>query len=183
MSSRRIFIIFLRSVGSGIILCLVLVLLATAYVVWAICDTWGYCVVLPNGYMIGHVSLWKRKEDPFWDMYLRDPAGKILVRSDESVDLARHPSNHERVIARFPGGIEMDLYGEEIMPVILHLNLAERRSKMFGDNVPAWHEESRLSSKGERVGLIRMRTAYAKLRRSGQFELVSCGTPWFDPGE
>ncbi|MEM7399550.1 MAG: hypothetical protein AAGF48_10985 [Pseudomonadota bacterium] len=143
----------------------------------------GRCIVLPDGYMIGYSSIIKRDQSIFWEMVLRDPTGKVLVTTDYMMRFVRHPNDDQRVLARFPGNIELDLPGEELMPAVLYIHPygAERVEPEY--HSASWPKISQGLPEGASLGWLGISLLYEKLELSKKFEMVNCGTPWFDRGQ
>ena len=156
--------------------------LGTLYVAIALHARPSLCVVLPNGYMIGHASIIKRDRSIFRKMVLRDPTGKVLVTTDYMMRFLRHPSDHRRVIAKFPGDIELDLPGEELMPAVLYLDPYDLEKVDPEYHSASWPKISQGLPEGASLGWLGISLLYEKLELSKKFEMVNCGTPWFDRG-
>ena len=143
----------------------------------------NYCVVLPNGYMIGYSSILNPSPNGLYRMVLRDPTGNILIRSDFDIQFVRHPVRHDRVIARFPRDIELDLDGEKLMPAILHLHPYSLIKEDPKYSTITWSEISRELSKDESLGWYGAALVHQKLMLSPNFKRVDYGTPWFNWSE
>ncbi|MEM9591440.1 MAG: hypothetical protein AAF967_08895 [Pseudomonadota bacterium] len=160
-----------------------LLMLAVSYVVLILYLRHAYCVVLPNGHMIGYSSILNPSPDGLFKMVLRDPTGKALVTTDYMMRFVRHPNDDQRVLARFPGNIELDLPGEELMPAVLYIHPygAERVEPEYYS--AAWTEISQSLSEDASFGWLGISLLYEKLELSKKFEIVNCGTPWFDSSD
>ncbi|GFO82235.1 hypothetical protein [Methyloceanibacter sp.] len=150
----------------------------------ALCGSWlvfaaymnkGRCVVLPNGYKVGHVSVFRFKPDFQFDMLLRDPQGKILMRTDNFIRFYRDPKDTRRVDLQYPGGT-LNMVGVEMMPLIWDEGNVQQYGRKWNEPRPA--PDTSLS-----IIITNFLLVYNRLKRSGQFEMVGCGTPWFDVGE
>lgn len=141
---------------------------------------YAYCVVLPNGHMIGYSSILNPNSNGLYRMVLRDPSGKILIRSEFDIQFVRDPDRHDRVLARFSRDIVFDLDGEKLMPAILYLhpNSFDKVDPQY--SAVRWSEVSRALSKNESLGSYGAALVYQKLVLGGNFKTVKCGTPWFD---
>jgi len=157
-----------------------LLMLAVFYVGLILYMRHAYCVVLPNAYMIGYASILNPSPDVLFKMVLRDPTGKLLVTTDYMMRFVLHPNDERRVIAKFPGGIELDLPGEELMPAVLYIDPygPERFEPEYYS--ASWTEISRKLPDGASFGYLGISLLYEKLELSKKFEMVNCGTPWFD---
>ncbi len=132
------------------------------------------CVVLPNGYMIGHVALFKLAPDTTHDMLLRDASGKTIERTDGLVNFAFHPSDPNRVLLQTPSAT-LDLDARLLMPAVL-----EETSSW--DYVRRWQKIMKGGAGFSHILGTGLYTIYERLRLSPQFEKVDYGTPWFEWG-
>lgn len=158
-------------------------LLCGIYIVLVLTLKRGPCVVLPNGYMIGYSSILNPSPDGLFKMVLRDPSGEIILRTDYSMKFVRHPDDDRRVIAKFPGGIDFDLPGEELMLAILYLHPYQLDKEDPEYSSKTWPQIAKGLPEGESLGWYGIGLVYEKLTLSKKFKGVSCGTPWFDPGD
>ena len=143
----------------------------------------AYCVVLPNGYMIAYSSILNPSPDGLYKTVLRDPSGKIVLRTDYMMRFLRHPDDDRRVIAKFPGEIELDLPGEELMLAVLYLHPNRLKKEDPEYRSASWPEISKGLPEGASLGWYGIGLVYEKLKLSKKFKRVGCGTPWFDRGE
>ncbi len=133
------------------------------------------CVVLPNGYMIGYPNIFGPEDEGLVEMILRDPSGEVLVRADD-VYLERVPGKPDQVKVIYRGGA-MEMDGTKMMPLI------------WDDHSSRWHDGRKWNEPDPddpgSVGILSTSfwSIYLWLRRSNEFETVSCGTPWFDWGD
>ncbi|MEM9591439.1 MAG: hypothetical protein AAF967_08890 [Pseudomonadota bacterium] len=135
----------------------------------------AYCVVLPNGYMIGHVAVFKLEPDVAVDVYLRDPNGRLLLRTDSWVNLDRVPKDPNLVKLSYPGGA-MEMDGRKMIPLILDGYDFAARNRMWNEPDPQYPNSTSIIAT-DLWGI------YLALRKSRDFEMVNCGTPWFDRSE
>ena len=135
----------------------------------------GRCAVLPNGYMIGHVSVFKRKTDVLMDMYLRDPSREIVLRTNSWVDFDRVLDSPGTVRLNYPGGT-MEMDGTKMMPLIWE-------GLPIGGPKRQWNEPDPEFPHSTDIISTDFWGIYRHLKRSPNFKLVYCGTPWFDRGE
>lgn len=173
----------IRNILIGVLLVvLLLVMLGAAWIALVYIGRRGSCAVLPNGYMIGFTYIFGEDDDGHRDMVLRDRTGKVLIRTDYSMQFLRHPDRYERVIVKFPGDIRLDLHGEDLMPVVLYQDMDGQPT--INPRYPKlpWSELSRHLAADESLGWYGIDLVHAKLRRSRKFQLVDCGTPWFNQG-
>lgn len=140
----------------------------------------GLCAVLPNGYMIGYSSILNPSPDVLFKTVLRDPSGKIVLRTDYMMRFLRHPDDHRRVIAKFPGEIELDLPGEELMLAVLYLHPNRLKKEDPEYHSASWTEISNGLPEGASLGWYGIGLVYEKLKLSRKFKRVGCGTPWYD---
>ncbi|MEG6507838.1 hypothetical protein V6C03_02540 [Methyloligella sp. 2.7D] len=153
----------------------VLVGLCSAWVMFVLYMSRGACVVLPNGYLLGYAMIIPSNAYASDDMILRDPAGKIIVRTDYDILLERVPGkpNQVKVISR---GGKMEMDGSVMMPLVWN-------ESAFGHDRRKWNEP-----RGEAPGSLSIFytsfwDVYLALLPSPNIKKVSCGTPWFDWGE
>jgi len=135
----------------------------------------GGCVLLPNGYMIAHVAIFKLEPDITVDMFLRDASGKIIVRTDDFVNFEFHPSDPNRVLLRTPGG-ELDLDARVLMPAVLE-------DTSSWDYIRKWQKILKGGTGSSHILGTGLYAIYERLRLSPDFGKVDCGTPLFDWGE
>ncbi|MEM8575147.1 MAG: hypothetical protein AAGF48_10990 [Pseudomonadota bacterium] len=134
----------------------------------------AYCVVLPNGYMIGHVAVFKLEPDPDVDMLLWDSSGRIVLRQDGFVNFEFHPFDANRVLLKM-ADVELDLDARVLMPAVLN-------EKSSWGYVRKWRKIMKGGAGGTHIVGTGLYAIYERLRLHPSFETVTCGTPWFDRG-
>lgn len=149
--------------------------LAAAYVALVSYSSRAYCVVLPNGYMIGHVAVLRFEPNFQVDMLLRDPSGRELLRSDAWIELERIPEKPGQLKIKLAQGA-LEMPGEEIM-------LAFRDQHDAEQNGRTWGEPNANNPDDVSITSTDLYTLYYRLKKSRKFEMANCGTPWFDPGD
>jgi hypothetical protein len=133
------------------------------------------CVVLPNGYMIGYPNIFGPEDEGLVDMILRDPSGKIVIRTNADVPLERVPGRPNRVKMIYPGGA-MEMDGTKMMPLIWEGHPITGPKHKWNEPKPGYPDSVSILYT-DFWGI------YLWLRRSNKFETVSCGTPLFDFGD
>ena len=177
MSNRSILGTFLR-IGQNMLLIIAsFVFLGVAYIGLVIYLSRSSCVVLPNGYLLGYEVIFPRvmfsRMTMISPMTLRHPNGEVLVKGRRGVDLFRDPDAVPYgIILEYSAAGRMKMPGEEMLPLIWD-------PEFFGHE---WYEPSPGFPDDTDIIATDLFLIYDKLRNSGKFELVGCGTPWFDWG-
>ncbi|ODR99449.1 hypothetical protein AUC68_05645 [Methyloceanibacter methanicus] len=140
-------------------------------------------MVLPGGYMLGYASILNPNPLAMPDLVLRDSSGKVLIKTDDFVRLDRDPDDPTRFYLRY-SDVSVNFPGEKLMPLIWYWNgwywddeglgAAKRRK---------WNEPKPGLPRDLSIMAIGLSLIYDPLIRSGEFDVESCNTPWFDWGE
>lgn len=146
-----------------------MLMLAILYVGSIVYLKHAYCVILPNNYMIGYPSIFGPTDDGLVDMLLRDTSGRTVLRTDAWIDFDRGPENPSMVRLNHPGGA-MEMDGTKIMPLIWD-------GHPIGGPKRNWNEPKPDHPRSVDIISTDFWTVYLKLRKSGDFDKVDCGTP------
>ena len=178
MSNRSLLGTFLRIVRNILLIIAFFVFLGIAYIGLVIYLSRSPCVVLPNGYMLGYDAIFSRvlfsRMTMISPMTLRRPNGEVLVRGRRDVELLRDTDAPPYgIILEYSGGGRMKMPGQEMMPLIWD-------AEFFGRE---WYEPRKINPDNTSIIHTDFFLIYDELSRSRKFELVGCGTPWFDWGD
>ncbi|MDJ0513406.1 MAG: hypothetical protein QNJ62_08180 [Methyloceanibacter sp.] len=144
----------------------------------------GRCIAMPGGYTLGYASIVNPDPKELPAHVLRDPSGKVLIKTAGFVELERDPEDPTRFYIRY-FDVSVNFPGEKLMPYILTWNgwqwdeerpSATRRMKKWTEPLPKPPHDLRIMAIG--LALI-----YDPLLQSEEFDVEYCGTPWFDQGE
>jgi len=153
-----------------------LVFLSAAYIVLVIYMSRSSCVVLPNGYLLGHEATFARaivsQMTMIGPMTLRQPNGEVLVKGRRDVELLRDPENPRGIVMDYSEG-RLKMSGDVMMPLIWN--------KQFRGH--EWHEPTPGFPDDMSIIHTSFFHVYNELSKSEKFEKVGCETPWFDWGE
>lgn len=151
-------------------------LLGATYIVLVIFLSRAPCVVLPSGYLLGYEAVFTRdmisRMTMISPMTLRRPDGEILVKGRRDVELMRDPQNPRGVVMDYYGG-RLTMPGDVMMPLIWN-------KELFGHE---WYEPAPGFPDDTDIISTDFFLIYKELSKSGKFERIGCGTPWFDWGE
>lgn len=139
-----------------------------ALVLYSIKDT---CVRLTNGYMIGHPAIFHSNHF-HTEMVLRDPTGKIILRTERMIRFKRHPTNPKLVILEYSDDSEKDVImpGEGMMDLIYP-------EKKWGHK---WNEPDKKYPQRTSIILTSLDGVLRKLKYDDKYRAIDCNTPWFD---
>lgn len=154
------------------------VVLATLHVLSILYMNSSICVVLPNGYMIRHVSIINFDRDERFQRVLTDRDGNKIARTESFLDFNRHPTKPNIVVMEY-GDLHLEMDGTEMMPVILGY-----KDRSFG--IPEaehgkWSEPDPEFPHSENISMIGISLVYDRLWKNPGSQSELCGTPWFDP--
>lgn len=156
--------------------------LGMALVVFVIFLSKRACVVLSGGYTIGYASIINPNPDLMPAHVLRDPSGEVLIKTNNFVRLDRDPEDSTRFYLRY-FDVSVNFPGEKLMPYVWNWNgwsweegLGKaKRGREWNEPKPGFPDDLSIIAIG--LSLI-----YDPLIRSGEFDVETCGTPWFDWG-
>jgi len=127
------------------------------------------CIVLPNGYTIGHDAVFSDSVFLTETMTLRYPNGKILAAKIKRVHFFIDPENPRGVIMLYDGG-ELSMPGMEIMSALWD-------DAAFGGK---WYEHGEKYKQSEHIISYPLYRLFEKLAGHPGIDSKFCGTPWFD---
>lgn len=147
------------------------ILFCLAYVALVLYSIKDNCVRLTNGYMIGHPAIF-HSNDGSYEMVLRDPTGKVILRTDFSIRFSRHPTNPKLVILEYSNDSKKHLImpGEGMMDLIYPEEENERK----------WNEPNLRYPNDTSIFLTDLYYVLLKLKYHDKYSSIDCNTPWFD---
>lgn len=119
------------------------------------------CIVLPNGYMIGHASIIPLYRRFFFENALWNAESELVARTSHMVRFERHPTDPDLVVMSYPGG-QTTMNGTIVMPVIYD-------EKTFG----RWNH----TPLGATIGYIGLELVYERLQDDDRFKHRFCQPP------
>lgn len=121
------------------------------------------CVVLPNGYMIGHASIIPLYRRFFFENAIWNSEADLVARTSHMVLFERHPSDPDMVVMLYPGG-RTTMDGRVIMPLIYNESFDGR-----------WNDERH--PLGASIASIGLKLIYERLKQDRRFEHRYCQPP------
>jgi len=138
------------------------------------------CVELPGGATIEYASFWPTEYKMFWpawlatewppQMILRDAAGRVLIKSDNSVRFVRVPPDPGKVILTYGRHEDetLTLDGRDFMPLIYEPGL-------FGRN---WNDPRKIDPNNLSVMWTDLLSIHHALRDHSEYGRSWCRSIW-----
>lgn len=161
----------MSSLRLAVLLISILSLMIAFYAFLIIYISRAPCVVLPNGYMIGHIAVFSGGIVSSENMVLRSPDGEVLAGNVRSVNFFLDPETPRGVVMFYDGG-SVKMPGDEIMTAIWD-------ERPFSGK---WYERGEKYKRSDHIVFYDLSVLFDDLIGHPGIDMSFCGTPWFDRG-